>query len=173
MDEHHSWYNGSVWHKDWPRQVCVGQWPIFYGPVILLHILKTIWCRCCTWDNGSVWLKDRPCKIYVGQWLISWSTDFAFKYIIVIFLSFFIHEDMVPAGGIHAPPGTCSSFFICFIKISFDPNWGFPYMFYTFKLLLQLKTGIEAYMSLVTRKPVFGVCDQGRLKPACSGTETS
>ena len=26
-------------------------------------------------------------------------------------------------------------------------------------------------MSLVTRKPVFGVCDQGRLKPACAATE--
>ena len=45
MDEHHSWYNGSVWHKNWPHQVCVGQWPKFYGPVILLHILKTIWWR--------------------------------------------------------------------------------------------------------------------------------
>ena len=26
---------------------------------------------------------------------------------------------------------------------------------------------------LVTRKPVFGVCDQSRLKPACSATKTS
>ena len=45
MDEHHGWYNGSVWHRDWPHQVYVGQWPIFYGPVILLHILKTVWWR--------------------------------------------------------------------------------------------------------------------------------
>ena len=28
-------------------------------------------------------------------------------------------------------------------------------------------------MSQVTRKPVFGICDQVRLKPACSATETS
>ena len=28
-------------------------------------------------------------------------------------------------------------------------------------------------LSLVTRKPVFGVSDRGRLKPACSATETS
>ena len=28
-------------------------------------------------------------------------------------------------------------------------------------------------MSHVTRKPVFGVCDQLRLKPACSADETS
>ena len=27
-------------------------------------------------------------------------------------------------------------------------------------------------MSLVMRRPVFGVCDQVRLKPACSATET-
>ena len=27
------------------------------------------------------------------------------------------------------------------------------------------------YMSLVMRKPVFKVCDQGRLKPACAATE--
>ena len=29
------------------------------------------------------------------------------------------------------------------------------------------------HMSLVTRKPVFGVCDQVRLKLACLATETS
>ena len=28
-------------------------------------------------------------------------------------------------------------------------------------------------MNLVTRKPVFGVCDHVRLKPACAATETS
>ena len=28
-------------------------------------------------------------------------------------------------------------------------------------------------LSLVTRKPVFGLCDQVRLNPACSATETS
>ena len=69
MDEHQSWYNGSVWHIVWPDQVYVGQWPIFYGPAILLHILKTIWWRnVVLGDNGSVWLKDRPCKMYVCQW---------------------------------------------------------------------------------------------------------
>ena len=29
------------------------------------------------------------------------------------------------------------------------------------------------HLSLVMRKPVFGVCDQVRLKPACSADETS
>ena len=71
MDEHHSWYNGSVWHIDWPYQVYVGQCPVFYGPAILLHFLNTIWWRnVVIWDNGSVWLKDRPCKMYVDQWHI-------------------------------------------------------------------------------------------------------
>ena len=32
---------------------------------------------------------------------------------------------------------------------------------------------IQSKMSHVTRKPVFGVCHQVRLKPACSATETS
>ena len=31
----------------------------------------------------------------------------------------------------------------------------------------------EDKMSLVTRKPVFGFCEQVRLKPVCSGTHTS
>ena len=33
--------------------------------------------------------------------------------------------------------------------------------------------GMIHYKSHVTRKPVFGVCDQLWLKPACSATETS
>ena len=71
MGEHHSWYNESVWQTDWPHQVYVGQWHIFYGPVILHHILEDYLIeKCCIWDNGSVWLKDRPRKIYVDQWPI-------------------------------------------------------------------------------------------------------
>ena len=71
MDEHLSWYNGSVWHIVRPYQVYVGRWPVFYGPAILLHILKTIW-----WRNVVLGImdqcdsKDRPYKIYVGQWPI-------------------------------------------------------------------------------------------------------
>ena len=30
-------------YKDWPNKIYVGQWPIFYGPVILPYILKPIW----------------------------------------------------------------------------------------------------------------------------------
>ena len=30
---------------------------------------------------------------------------------------------------------------------------------------------VRLHLSLVTRKPVSGVCDQGRLKPACAATE--
>ena len=32
---------------------------------------------------------------------------------------------------------------------------------------------LEIQLSLVTRKSVFGVCHQVRLKPVCSATETS
>ena len=50
MNECHTWYNGSVWHKDWPHKIYVGQWPIFHGQVILPYILKTIWWMKVTLD---------------------------------------------------------------------------------------------------------------------------
>ena len=34
-----------------------------------------------------------------------------------------------------------------------------------------LKLPLVPYMSLVIQKPVFGVCNQGRLQPACTATE--
>ena len=42
-------------------------------------------------------------------------------------------------------------------------------------LILELSLGPfnTLHMNLVTRKPVFGVCDQGRLKPVCAATKTS
>ena len=46
------------------------------------------------------------------------------------------------------------------------------YRWQNFQWLL-LDISIYCYLSLVTRKPVFGVCDQVRLKPACSTNETS
>ena len=52
-----------TWDTD---TIYVGQWPIFYVPVILPYILKTIW-----WTNRnirSMWCKDLPHKMYVGQW---------------------------------------------------------------------------------------------------------
>ena len=40
-----------------------------------------------------------------------------------------------------------------------------------FSFCIRLVVFSVLYMSLVTRKPVFGVCDQVRLEPACSVTE--
>ena len=81
MCELHSWYIGSAWLKDWPNQVYVGHWPIFYGPKILLHILETIW-----WRN-IVWHKDWPLKIDVGQWPI-FHEPLILPFIIVIDLNY-------------------------------------------------------------------------------------
>ena len=72
MDEHHSWYNGSVWHRDWPHQVYEGQWPIFYGPVILLHILKTIW-----WTNIVFGIMDQ-CDTKINLVKYMWVSDLYF-----------------------------------------------------------------------------------------------
>ena len=43
MDKCHNWNTGSMWCKDFPDKMYVGQWPTFHGPVILSYILKTIW----------------------------------------------------------------------------------------------------------------------------------
>ena len=32
-----------LWHNVWPQYECRSVWPIFYGPVILLYMWKTIW----------------------------------------------------------------------------------------------------------------------------------
>ena len=37
----HNWNIGSMWCKDLPHKMYVGQWPTFHGPVILSYILKT------------------------------------------------------------------------------------------------------------------------------------
>ena len=72
MDEHHSWYNESLWHRHWPLLVYVGQWPIFYGPVILLHILKTIW-----WRNFVFGIMDKwDAKIDLVKYM--WVSDIHF-----------------------------------------------------------------------------------------------
>ena len=71
MDEQHSWYNGSVWHKDWPQPV--GQWPIFYGPVILHHILKTI-----SWRNVVLLRIMDQCDSKIDLVKYIWFSDLYF-----------------------------------------------------------------------------------------------
>ena len=41
MDKCHNWNIGSMWCKDLPHKMYVGQWPTFHSPVILSYILKT------------------------------------------------------------------------------------------------------------------------------------
>ena len=72
-----SWMNaGSVWHKDQLHRIYLGHWPIFYGPLILSYIFKTIW-----WRNiilGIMPMDQCDAKIdlikyrsvYIGQWPI-------------------------------------------------------------------------------------------------------
>ena len=62
MDEDRTWYNGSVWHKDWPHKIYISGWPTYLENCLMDedHTL----------NNGSEWHKDWPHKIYVGQWPI-------------------------------------------------------------------------------------------------------
>ena len=54
MDEGHTWYNVSVWHKGWPHKIYIGQWCIFHGFAILRYFLKTIW-----WVKVILWIIDQ------------------------------------------------------------------------------------------------------------------
>ena len=45
MDKCHNWNIGSMWCKDLPHKMYVGQWTTFHGPVILSYILKMFWWR--------------------------------------------------------------------------------------------------------------------------------
>ena len=39
MEKRCTWDNGSLWLKDRPCKIYVGQWPIFHGPLILPYII--------------------------------------------------------------------------------------------------------------------------------------
>ena len=68
MDKCHNWDIGSMWCKDLPNKIYVGQWPTFHGLVILSFILKTTW-----WMNvvmGILIHKLWPENTYVGKWPI-------------------------------------------------------------------------------------------------------
>ena len=95
MDEHHSRYNESVWHKDWPHHVYIAQWPIFYGPVILLHILKTTWWRnivCMIMDQCYTKI-DLVKHICESVTYISWYNDFALYFVIDLKYFYILRND--------------------------------------------------------------------------------
>ena len=74
MDEYYTWDVGSVWHTHWPEFMYISQWPIFHGPVILPHILKTI-----CWTNAIIGILV-PCdaKIYRIKCTCMWVSDLHF-----------------------------------------------------------------------------------------------
>ena len=56
MYEHHTLDYESVWPDVWAQNNCRSLWSIFYGPVILSYIMKTVWCmNILIWDYESVW----------------------------------------------------------------------------------------------------------------------
>ena len=72
MDKSHNWNTGSMWCKDLPHKMYVGQWLIFHGPVILPYTLKTIW-----WTNGIIGILD-PCDAKINQIKCMWVSDLHF-----------------------------------------------------------------------------------------------
>ena len=80
MDEDHTLDNGSVWHKDWPHKIYIGQWLIFCGPVILLNVLKTVW-----WRNIIFGIMDH-CDTKVGLIKQMWDCDLYFMVLILPYI---------------------------------------------------------------------------------------
>ena len=97
LDEHHGWYNGSMW-------------PIIYGPVILLLIWKTVWWRNIVYVFG---IMDQ-CNTKINLVKYMWVSDLYFMvhwfcHILSYTWIIFIFSELAPVGGIRAPPGTCCS----------------------------------------------------------------
>ena len=84
--EHYYWKNASVWHKELPHQIYVGQWlvHVFRSQVIFAwyvkDYLKGVWCmNIILWDYGSetfdLKINVGHCDLYfMVQWFchISW-----------------------------------------------------------------------------------------------------
>ena len=103
--------NETVWHRDWPHQVYVGQWPIFYGPVILLLIWKTI-----LWRNIVFGIMDQ-CDTKIDLVKYIWVSDLYFMVhwfclISCHILELFLYFANWCRLGVFVPPGSCSSLFL-------------------------------------------------------------
>ena len=48
-----TWDNESVWHKDWPLRIYVGQWPIIHGPLSLPSVIVIDLNYLYTLRNGA------------------------------------------------------------------------------------------------------------------------
>ena len=122
MDDHHSWYNGSVWPIHWPYQVYVGQWPIFDGPAILLHILKTIW-----WRNIVLGIMDH-CDTKSDLVKYVWVSDLYFMvhlfYLISLSDQLFLYIKKWHQPGVFVPLRALALVLILFwIAISVSKQW--------------------------------------------------
>ena len=53
MEKCCTWDNGSLWLKDLPCKIYVGQWPIFHGPLILPYIIVRLESFFYTLRNGT------------------------------------------------------------------------------------------------------------------------
>ena len=71
MGKCHNSNIGSMWCKDLPHKIYVGQWPTFHGPVILSYLEDHL-MDCYTGDIDSVWHKHWTETIHVSvcQWPI-------------------------------------------------------------------------------------------------------
>ena len=72
MDEHHSWYKGSVCHRLTLSSICSSVTYILWSSDFASYLEDYLMEKCCTWDNGS-----RHSKIDLVKYM--WVNDLYFK----------------------------------------------------------------------------------------------
>ena len=130
----------------------------------LLSAQRRLWsdCRCPGWSETSLGAQ-------VILLVLSCSGSF-------FFLSFLSRksQNSFTLGQIglceHCRPGLDTLQF--YLALQSMPVWILCTAIYVLKKMKLNFIQMYMYFSHVTRKPVFGVCDQVRHKPACSATET-
>ena len=72
MEKRCTWGNGSLWLKDRPCKIYVGQWPIFHGPLILPYIIVRLklFLYIKKWHGGDIRAPPGTCCSYFCEWIL-------------------------------------------------------------------------------------------------------
>ena len=75
MEKRCTWDNGSLWLKDRPCKIYVGQWPIFHGPLILPYIIVRfkLFLYIKKWHRPGVFVPLRALALVFFQ-AVTWTT---------------------------------------------------------------------------------------------------
>ena len=92
MEKRCTWDNGSLWLKDQPCKIYVGQWPIFHGPLILPYIIVRLklFLYIKKWHRLGVFVPLRALALVINfSGILTLTVYFNISaYVAIIWLSF-------------------------------------------------------------------------------------